>query len=122
MQSLCRTLHEHDISLPSNAPFIIRKVLTLLDSRQCNANVFREISDCAAAAAATLGQSLSTDTGSKEEVARVLVSHLLEVVSFRAGTLRIDGAAPVALGASAGMRPWRRSQASRLACAPASSL
>ena len=88
MQELCRTLYEHEISLPTNSPFIIRKVLTLLDSKQCNANVFREIADCASAALEILDQA--AQVGAEESPQRAIVEHLLEVVSYRAGTLRID--------------------------------
>jgi hypothetical protein len=91
MQQLCNTLYHSELSLRSNAPFIIRKVLTLLDSRQCNANVFREIADCTTAAMDTLEKALKTgDAGDPDSQA--ITEHLLAVVSHRAGTLRIDAA------------------------------
>lgn len=107
MQSLNAILMEEDVAIPDNSPFIIRKVLTLLDSKQCNANIFRDIKQCAIGTHQMLAKANGHNGGSNinvEEAERAqmltgdmssaamkkVVHHLLALISFRSGEIHID--------------------------------
>ena len=85
MQSLCRALLEGETPLPTNcSPYLVGKVLSLLNARQCNVGIFRDLMQCAEAVKYMLQQpSSSSPAGGLEP----LIGPLLALTSFETGVV-----------------------------------
>lgn len=85
MQQLSKRLLESSIPLPTTcSPYMVGKIITLLNARQCNSAMFKEVLACTSAVRLMLSPNLiKSDTG--HDTFEPLIEPLLALTSFETG-------------------------------------